>query len=104
MTGYNAAIIRFVRCKAGIVQKGGNYTIAVTDTDISSPPELQKNIFKYEETTNRTGTVDETGTGFGLPFSRDIMKAHGGELRVESEMGKGSTFYIILPLRVNATT
>lgn len=72
-------------------------TIAVADTGIGIPKGLQENIFKYEEKTTRAGTAGETGTGFGLPLSHDIMKAHGGDLRVESEAGKGSTFYIILP-------
>lgn len=77
-------------------------TIAVADTGIGIPSALLKNILKYEEKTSRAGTAGETGTGFGLPLSHDIMKAHGGGLRVESETGKGSTFYIILPPRMNA--
>lgn len=72
-------------------------TIAVADTGIGIPPALLKNVLKYEEKTNRAGTAGETGTGFGLPLSHDIMKAHGGDLRVESEAGKGSTFYVVLP-------
>lgn len=73
------------------------HTIAVADTGIGIPSEMQKNIFKFEERSNRPGTAGEAGTGFGLPLSHNIMKAHGGDLRVESEVGKGSTFYIVLP-------
>ncbi len=76
--------------------EGKRDTIAVADTGIGIPPALQANIFKYEEKTNRAGTAGEIGTGFGLPLSHDIMKAHGGGLHVESEAGKGSTFYIVL--------
>jgi signal transduction histidine kinase len=38
------------------------------------------------------------GTGLGLSLSYDIVKAHGGELKVESEEGKGATFTITLPI------
>lgn len=71
--------------------------VAVKDTGGGIPPSLLPDIFKYEVKTSTPGTAGETGTGFGLPLSHDIMKAHGGDLRVESEAGKGSTFYIILP-------
>lgn len=74
-------------------------TIAVTDTGIGIPRVMQQHIFKYEVKTNRPGTTGEIGTGFGLPLSYDIMKAHGGDLSVESEEGKGSTFHIILPTK-----
>ena len=45
-------------------------------------------------TTKPTGQ----GTGLGLSLSYDIVKAHGGELRVETEEGEGSEFTIILPV------
>jgi signal transduction histidine kinase len=38
------------------------------------------------------------GTGLGLPISRFLVEAHGGIMRVESEVGKGSTFSVTLPL------
>jgi signal transduction histidine kinase len=38
------------------------------------------------------------GTGLGLSLSYDIVKAHGGELKVETEEGKGSEFIIVLPV------
>ncbi|MBI5637240.1 MAG: PAS domain S-box protein [Nitrospinae bacterium] len=72
-------------------------TVAVEDTGTGIPPSLLPNIFKYEIKTSICGTAGESGTGLGLPLSCDIMKAHGGDLRVESEVGKGSTFYIVLP-------
>ncbi|MBI5184590.1 MAG: response regulator [Nitrospinae bacterium] len=72
-------------------------TIAVADTGTGIKPELVKNIFNYLIRTTTTGTAGEIGTGLGLPFSRDIMEAHGGALRVESAEGKGSVFYAALP-------
>lgn len=72
-------------------------TIAVADTGAGIKPEFMKNIFSYIIRTTTKGTAGEIGTGLGLPFSRDIMEAHGGALRVESEEGKGSVFYAALP-------
>jgi phosphoglycerate-specific signal transduction histidine kinase len=48
--------------------------------------------------TTKKGTQ---GTGLGLSITHDIVKAHGGEIRVESEQGKGATFIISLPYKFN---
>ena len=39
----------------------------------------------------------EEGTGLGLSITHDIVKKHGGEIRVESQVGKGTTFIVLLP-------
>jgi signal transduction histidine kinase len=46
---------------------------------------------------NTTGTSYEKGSGFGLMLCRDLITKHGGELIVESEPGKGSSFTIRMP-------
>ncbi len=71
--------------------------IAVQDTGVGMPPELLPKLFKIEEKTSMPGTSGEKGTGFGLPFSQDIMHAHNGELWVESRLDEGSTFFVRLP-------
>lgn len=71
--------------------------IAIQDTGIGIPADLIPKLFKIEEKTSTPGTSGEKGTGFGLPFSQDIMRAHGGELRVESVLGEGTTFFVHLP-------
>jgi two-component system NtrC family sensor kinase len=55
---------------------------------------LQEKIFQPFFTTKAPGH----GTGLGLSISYDIVKAHGGEIRVHSEEGKGSEFIVVLPL------
>lgn len=72
-------------------------TIVVEDTGSGMEKKRLKYIFSYEEQTSTSGTAGEFGYGLGLPLVRDIMEAHGGGLRVESETGKGSAFYASLP-------
>jgi PAS domain S-box-containing protein len=78
--------------------KNGTKGIAVSDTGVGIPDWLTKNIFNHDEKTSTTGTGGEKGTGLGLPFSYDIMKAHGGSLTFESVKGNGATFYAKLPI------
>lgn len=74
-----------------------NAAIAVEDDGTGIPTDKLPKLFRVEERTSTTGTAGEKGTGFGLPFSQDIMHAHDGELTVESTLGKGTTFFINLP-------
>ena len=68
--------------------------MAVKDNGFGIPANIKDKIFQPFFTTKPTGQ----GTGLGLSLAYDIVKAHGGELKVESNEGKGSEFMIILPL------
>ena len=72
-------------------------TIVVRDSGVGIAKDRQKAIFLLEEKTTTVGTAGEHGTGLGLPFSLELMKAHGGSLWVESQEGKGSAFFAHLP-------
>lgn len=72
-------------------------TIAVKYSGKGVAQEVLKDIFKHEVKTTTKGTKGEVGTGLGLPFCHDIIKAHGGTLEVESIVGEGSVFYANLP-------
>ena len=70
---------------------------AVIDTGIGIAPEAQSAIFEpFVQTTD--GIKLEQGTGLGLPISRSLVQAHGGELWVESQSGEGAAFYFSLPI------
>ena len=71
--------------------------IAVQDQGVGIPEEVIPKLFRVEEKVSTPGTRGEQGTGFGLPFSYEILEAHGGMLTVESTPGKGSTFHIRMP-------
>jgi signal transduction histidine kinase len=75
--------------------KGGDAgaQVSVRDVGPGIAPEAQARLFEPFFTTKPRGK----GTGLGLSVSRSIIEAHRGEIRVESELGKGATFYIRLP-------
>ncbi len=75
----------------------GESCIAIKDTGVGVARKVMDDIFKHEIKTSLDGTAGEKGTGLGLPYSRDIMKAHGGGITVRSEEGRGSVFYLTLP-------
>ncbi len=76
---------------------GVHNIISVRDTGVGISGQIIPQLFRMEEKTSTYGTAGERGSGFGLPLSYEIVKAHGGELSVESEEGQGSAFYIKLP-------
>lgn len=55
-------------------------------------------LFSLGEKTSTLGTIGEQGTGFGLPYSQEIMIAHQGQITVQSVLGEGSCFSLILPV------
>ncbi len=73
---------------------GDHVEIKVTDNGNGIPQKVLDKIFQPFFTTKPTGE----GTGLGLSLSYDIIKAHGGELKVETKEGEGSEFVISLPL------
>jgi ligand-binding sensor domain-containing protein/signal transduction histidine kinase len=76
-----------------ITKKGdGNVEIRIKDNGTGIPQDVLDKIFQPFFTTKTSGQ----GTGLGLSLSYDIIKAHGGELKVETEPGKGTTFIIYL--------
>ncbi|MEW5936065.1 MAG: ATP-binding protein, partial [Bacillota bacterium] len=76
-------------------QRGDRVYISVEDTGIGIPKEKQETIFEpYTQLEDRA----RGGAGLGLAISRDIVRAHGGRLVVESEPGKGSRFTFSLPV------
>ncbi len=73
---------------------GDKVEIRVADNGNGIPPKIVDKIFQPFFTTKPTGQ----GTGLGLSLSYDIIKAHGGEIKVETKEGEGSAFVIELPL------
>jgi signal transduction histidine kinase/putative methionine-R-sulfoxide reductase with GAF domain len=78
----------------------GRFTIAVSDSGPGIADADQARIFEEFQQVDNTDTRKKGGTGLGLAIARRIMEMHGGTLTVESAPGRGSTFRMILPIRV----
>ena len=88
------------------VPRGGSITIsgttdskaqavhlAVADTGRGMPPEVRERLFTKRAISTKFG-----GTGLGTKIVKDVVDAHGGEISVDSEEGKGTTFHLFLPI------
>lgn len=74
-------------------ERGGKAEVEIQDTGCGVPPELREKIFESFFTTKDA----EQGTGLGLGISRDLVRKNGGQIEVESEPGRGSTFRVKFP-------
>ncbi|HXG11206.1 MAG TPA: ATP-binding protein [Gemmataceae bacterium] len=79
----------------------GMAEISIADTGVGIPPERLRLIFEPFYTTKEPDEHGHGGTGLGLSVCRQIVEQHQGRIRVESLVGKGSTFTIKLPLKAS---
>jgi signal transduction histidine kinase len=78
----------------------GMAELRVADTGVGIPPERLRLIFEPFYTTKEPDAHGHGGTGLGLSVCRQIIEHHQGRIRVESLVGKGSTFTVKLPLKI----
>jgi len=77
----------------------GTYVeVSIADTGVGMTPEMIGRLFLLDKTFSTRGTANEKGTGLGLVLCKEFLKKNGGSLRVKSEPGLGSTFYLTLPI------
>jgi signal transduction histidine kinase len=84
-------------------ERTGMAEISVADTGVGIPADRLRLIFEPFYTTKEPDEHGHGGTGLGLSVCRQIIDQHQGRIRVESLVGKGSTFTIKLPLQVHET-
>lgn len=74
----------------------GMITMAVRDFGVGIQPEVQRILFEKTMGYSTRGTANEKGTGLGLILCKEFVEKNGGTIWLESEVGKGSTFYFTL--------
>ena len=76
----------------------GGVEFSVTDQGQGIPPEEQSRLFGAFQRASTKPTAGESSTGLGLSICKKIVELHGGRIGVESQVGRGSRFFFVLPL------
>ncbi len=85
-----------VKVRVSVEEKGKEWAFAISDNGIGIPVDQQPRLFQMFQRLNPR--QEYPGTGIGLAICKKIVEQHGGRIWVESEVGKGSTFYFTLPM------
>jgi len=81
-------------------ERENDISIAVSDTGVGMPQTAIDNLFRIDKNQSTPGTQDELGTGLGLILCKEFVEIHGGQIEVESEINKGTTFLVSLPIKI----
>jgi signal transduction histidine kinase len=87
------------RVHVSAAQVNGAVEVSVRDTGIGIAPEDQAVVFEEFKQVGRDAFRKAEGTGLGLTLTKRLVELHGGEIRLQSAPGKGSTFSFTLPVR-----
>ncbi len=79
------------------IQKKDHIVVSVKDEGIGIPDNMKEKVFNMFTDAKRPGTIGEKSFGLGLSISKQIIEKHNGNIWFESEVDKGTTFYISLP-------
>lgn len=93
--------IKYGRAEGSVVVGGsrlsdGRVEVWVRDDGPGIPPDARERVFERFYRVDKARSREQGGTGLGLSIVKHIVQAHGGEVRVESELGKGTTFFFTL--------
>ncbi|MBR5224343.1 MAG: HAMP domain-containing histidine kinase [Clostridia bacterium] len=80
-------------------KSGRDAVLEITDTGVGIPPEDQPHVFDRFYRVDKARSRDTGGTGLGLSIVQQIIRLHAGSIQVFSEVGKGTTFVIQLPVK-----
>jgi signal transduction histidine kinase len=84
--------------------KDGFFVLSVRDTGPGISTADEAKLFQEFQQANNSITRKKGGTGLGLAISKQIVEMHGGKIWLESQVGRGSTFFVTLPVRAEQQT
>jgi signal transduction histidine kinase len=87
------------KVRVGVSSKQERIVFEVSDNGIGIAPVDQPRLFEKFFRAAQPAGKTERGTGLGLAIVKSIAERHGGQVWVESQLGKGSTFFLVLPVR-----
>src|SRR5450631_294704 len=87
------------RVEIGVQLDGNELLYRVSDTGIGIPESELENVFAEFRQVDSTVTREFGGTGLGLTITKKFVEMHGGRIWIDSEFGKGCTFFFAIPLR-----
>lgn len=87
------------RVEVRVEHEGDHLLYCVSDTGIGIAPEQLHDLFTEFRQADATVASEFGGTGLGLSITKKFVELHGGRIWVESERGKGSTFFFTVPVR-----
>ncbi|NKI32088.1 tetratricopeptide repeat-containing sensor histidine kinase [Croceivirga thetidis] len=85
------------KIKISAIQDGESWKIQVKDNGIGMPENIRESIFCSDKTVTTFGTNNEKGTGLGLSLCKEMVERNSGEIWVESELKKGTSFFFTIP-------
>ncbi|MFQ5800464.1 MAG: sensor histidine kinase, partial [Candidatus Hydrothermarchaeales archaeon] len=88
-----------IKVKATYMKDDDEVTVSVSDTGVGIPKDQVSKVFGRFYQVDGSTSRKYGGTGLGLAITKNIIEAHSGKIWVESEVGKGSTFYFTVPVR-----
>jgi signal transduction histidine kinase len=89
------------RVEIKVAREGEQLVYRVSDTGIGIPKDELDNVFVEFRQVDATVSREFGGTGLGLSITKKFVEMHGGRIGVESEVGKGSTFWFSVPVEVD---
>ena len=104
LAGNALKFTRHGRVAIAVELQGDTLLYRVSDTGIGIPADKIDGLFDEFRQADATITSEFGGTGLGLSITRKFVELHKGRIWVESEPGRGSTFFITIPLRVDGGT
>jgi ligand-binding sensor domain-containing protein/signal transduction histidine kinase/CheY-like chemotaxis protein/AraC-like DNA-binding protein len=84
-------------------QMGDTVTVCIADNGVGMSKSQQERLFRIDKNNVSKGTAGEHGTGLGLIIASEFVKSNNGSIRIDSEVGKGTTFFISLPQSHNTS-